>query len=216
VPSPLRGKKVLITAGPTREHLDPIRFMTNASSGRAGLALAKAALARGARVVVVLGPTDLEFPRSVKVVRVTTGMEMYEAALREAKGAAVAIGAAAVSDWRFQSAAPRKLKRRPGPLRLTLLPNPDIIMALARRRSPRRIVVGFALETHAAARFARRKLEKKGLDAIVANGPESLAGDSFSKAVVYTRGGAARPLNARSKDAAARKIVGIIEELVGK
>lgn len=211
----LRGRTVLITAGPTREHLDPVRYMTNGSSGRVGAALAKAAAARNARVVVVSGPTDVTYPAGVEVVRVTSGLEMYKEALRRAKRAEVIIGAAAVSDWRFAKSSSRKIKRKPGALRLTLIPNPDIIKALASRRPAGQVVVGFALETHAPLRYARKKLVEKGLDAIVVNGPATLSGSSID-ATVVTRGGAARPLGVLTKRAAAAKILDIVEELLGK
>ena len=212
--SPLAGRLVLITSGPTREHLDPIRYLTNSSSGRTGVALAKAAAARGARVVVVSGPSELAFPPSITVVRVTTGLQMHAAVLRRAKRADVIIGAAAVSDWRFSKSSDRKIKRKPGALRLTLLPNPDIIKAAARRRPKGRdqIIVGFALETHDALSHAKQKLERKGLDAVVVNGPSALAGKT-SAAVLLLRGGAARNLGKGAKSAIARRIIKEVERI---
>ncbi|MBI4062195.1 MAG: bifunctional 4'-phosphopantothenoylcysteine decarboxylase/phosphopantothenoylcysteine synthetase, partial [Elusimicrobia bacterium] len=123
----LRGRAVLITSGPTREHLDPVRFLTNASSGAMGWALAAAARAAGARVAVVSGPSVLAPPRGVFVAPVTSALEMRRETLRRARAACVVIGAAAVSDWRAPRAAAHKLKRSASPLRLTLVPNPDII-----------------------------------------------------------------------------------------
>ena len=212
--SPLAGRLVLITSGPTREHLDPIRYLTNSSSGRMGQALASAAAARGARVVVVSGPSELAFPPSIQVVRVTTGLQMHAAVLRRAKRADVIIGAAAVSDWRFAKFSDRKIKRKPGPLRLTLLPNPDIIKAAALRRPKGRdqIIVGFALETHDARSHAKQKLARKGLDAVVVNGAASLAGKSTS-AVFVSRGGAARALGSGAKTGIARRIIKEVERI---
>ena len=189
----LRGRRVLITSGPTREHLDPVRYMTNASSGAMGFALAAAARALGAKVVVVSGPTALPPPRGVEVVPVTTAREMRRETLRRSRAAALVIGAAAVSDWRFASASPRKIKRRPGPVRLTLLPNPDIIKDAASRRRPGQVFVGFALETHRAADHARGKLERKGLDLVVANGPENVASGRARVALVSRTGVRAVP-----------------------
>ena len=203
--SSLRGRAVLITSGPTREHLDPVRFLTNASSGAMGFALAAAARALGARVSVVSGPTALPAPRGVRVARVVTGLEMLRAVRARARGADLVIGAAAVSDWRFARAARHKIKRRPGVLRLTVVPNPDIIQDAASRRRPGQVFVGFALETRRAAANARAKLVRKGLDLVVANGPENLA-SGRARAILVTRDGA-RPLPEGTKARVARAIV---------
>ncbi len=208
-----RSLTVLITSGPTREHLDPIRFMTNASSGRMGFALAVAARKLGARAVVVSGPTELRPPKGVEVVPVVSALEMHRAVMARRAKADVVIGAAAVSDWRFFGAASRKLKRKPGPLRLTLLPNPDIIRDVARRRKPGQLVVGFALETHDALAYARRKLAVKRLDAVVANGPASLSGKR-GEAVLVLKDGTAKRLGSTTKDALAKKILAQLEPLL--
>jgi phosphopantothenoylcysteine decarboxylase/phosphopantothenate--cysteine ligase len=204
VTNPWKGKRVLITSGPTREHLDPIRFMTNASSGRMGFALAAEAARMGARVTVVSGPTAETPPRGIRVVPVVTGLEMHRRTLALARAADAVIGAAAVSDWRFASASAHKIKRRPGALRLTLIPNPDIIKDLARRRGPGQLVVGFALETRDAVKSARSKLVKKGLDLVVANGPASLSSGRM-KAILVTRSGAKAA--AGTKQGIAKKIL---------
>lgn len=211
--SPLRGKLVLITSGPTREHLDPIRFMSNGSTGKMGAALAKAALSRGAKVTVITGPVTIDYPKGAEIVRVITALEMYEQTLRRAKRPAVVIGAAAVSDWRFARTATQKIKRGPGETSLTLVPNPDIMAAVGKRKKKGQVVVGFALETEHRAAHAARKLRAKQLDAIVANGPSSLGG-SVSEAVLLTRGDHLVPLGRASKDAQARKIVREIERLL--
>lgn len=208
----LRGRRVLITAGATREPLDPVRFLTNASSGAMGLALAAAARARGARVTVVRGPSPLPAPRGVEVVPVVTAREMRRETLRRSRGAALVVGAAAVSDWRFARTAAHKVKRVPGPLRLTLLPNPDIIRDAASRRRPGQVFVGFALETRRAVAHAREKLARKGLDLVVANGPENL-GSRRARVILVTRE-AARPLPEGSKARVARAIVAEAERLL--
>lgn len=206
-PSPLRGRRVLITAGPTREHLDPIRFLSNASSGAMGFALAGAARALGADVTVVLGPTTLRPPRGVAIVSVVTALEMRRETLKRSRAAALVIGAAAVSDWRFldKTTSKHKLKRRPGPLRLTLIPNPDIIKEAASRRRPGQVFVGFALETRRAVEHALEKLTGKGLDLVVANGPSNLS-SGRARATLVARA-FARPIPEGSKARVARVIV---------
>lgn len=180
----LRGRTVLITSGPTREHLDPVRFLTNASSGAMGFALAAAAKSAGAKVTVISGPTCLEPPRGIRVVKVVTALEMRKETLRRVRGAAVVIGAAAVSDWRVASVKSQKIKRNDSPLRLTLIPNPDIIRDAAAKRRPGQIFVGFALETRRETAHARGKLARKGLDLVVANGPASLASGRIAATLV--------------------------------
>ena len=180
----LHGRAVLITSGPIREYLDPVRFLTNASSGAMGFALAAAARSAGATVTVVSGPTNLAPPLGVRVVPVVTALEMRRETLRRSGAAMVVIGAAAVSDWRVAKAAAHKIKRSASSLRLTLIPNPDIIKDAAARRRPGQIFVGFALETRRATEHARGKLARKGLDLVVANGPESLASGRIAATMV--------------------------------
>lgn len=201
----LSGRRVLITSGPTRERLDPVRFLTNASSGAMGFALAAAARALGARVTVVTGPVSLPPPRGVEVVRVETALEMRRETLKRSRAAALVVGAAAVSDWRFARPARHKIKRRPGLLRLTVVPNPDIIKDAASRRRKGQVFVGFALETRRAVEHARAKLERKGLDLVVANGPASLS-SSRARVTLVTKD-AARALPELPKARAARAIV---------
>jgi phosphopantothenoylcysteine decarboxylase/phosphopantothenate--cysteine ligase len=210
--SPLRGRRVLITSGPTREHLDPIRFMTNASSGAMGFALADAARELGAKVTVVSGPTGLTAPRGVAVVPVVTALEMRRETLKRSRAAALVIGAAAVSDWRFPAVARHKIKRRAGPLRLTVVPNPDIIRDAASRRLPGQVFVGFALETRRAAEHARAKLVRKGLDLIVANGPADLA-SGRARAMLVSREDV-RSIPEGSKARVARAIVAAAVKLI--
>ena len=204
-PPDLRDRRVLITSGPTREFLDPIRFLTSASSGAMGFALAAAARDRGARVTVISGPTGLPAPRGVTVVPVTTARQMLAQALRRAPDASLIFGAAAVSDWRFRRAAPHKIKHDRRALRLTVVPNPDIIKAVASRRRPGQIVVGFALETRGLARSARAKLIDKDLDLIVANGPASLSSQRARVTLVSRR--STRRLPRSSKARVARAIL---------
>lgn len=164
----LQGVKVLVTAGPTREPLDPVRFISNPSSGKMGYALAEEARDRGADVVLVSGPTALEPPAGVRVVRVDTAEEMREAVLREFPDTRVVIKAAAVSDYRPAAVAPEKIKKERETITVELVRNPDILQELGERKGDR-ILVGFAAETHDLLRHAREKMARKHLDLVVAN-----------------------------------------------
>ena len=162
------GETVLVTAGPTCEDLDPVRFLTNRSSGKMGYALAEAAIRRGARVILVSGPTDLAAPASVDWVPVRTTEQMQRAVREHAAQATVAIMAAAVADYRPVAPQAKKMKRATGRLTVELEPTADILAELGREKG-RRILVGFAAETDHVAEHAREKLTRKGADMIVAN-----------------------------------------------
>jgi phosphopantothenoylcysteine decarboxylase/phosphopantothenate--cysteine ligase len=163
----LAGETVLITAGPTREKIDPVRYLTNRSSGRMGYALAEAALRRGARVLLVSGPTALTPPGAAEVTRVESAEEMRQAVLRLLPHATIVVKTAAVADYRPKSTASQKIKRT-GPMSLELEPTADILSEVARHKQSQ-IVVGFAAETQNALENARKKLATKSLDAIVVN-----------------------------------------------
>src|SRR5579859_1638393 len=163
----LAGETVLITAGPTREKIDPVRYLTNRSSGRMGYALAEAALRRGARLLLVTGPTALTPPGAAEVTRVESTEEMRQAVLKLLPQATIVIKTAAVSDYRPKAAASQKIKRS-GPMTLELEATPDILQELSRKKGSH-IVVGFAAETENALENARKKLASKNLDAIVVN-----------------------------------------------
>jgi phosphopantothenoylcysteine decarboxylase/phosphopantothenate--cysteine ligase len=163
----LAGETVLLTAGPTREKIDPVRYITNRSSGRMGYALAEAAIRRGAHVLLVSGPTTVRPPDAVEVTRVETTAEMREAVLKLLPQATIVIKTAAVSDYRPKAAAGQKLKRT-GPMSLELEPTEDILAELAGKKS-NQLVIGFAAETENVLENARKKLAKKSLDAIVVN-----------------------------------------------
>ncbi|MBI4391217.1 MAG: bifunctional phosphopantothenoylcysteine decarboxylase/phosphopantothenate--cysteine ligase CoaBC [candidate division NC10 bacterium] len=164
----LAGRYLLMTAGPTYEPLDPIRFVGNRSSGRMGFALAEAAAARGARVTLVTGPTHLAPPAGVECVRVETTQEMYEAVLARAAEADAVIKAAAPADYRPSTVAPAKIKKGREVLSMELTPTPDILGELGRRKGAA-VLVGFAAETEDLVANAREKLRKKNLDLVVAN-----------------------------------------------
>jgi len=163
----LAGETVLITAGPTREKIDPVRYITNRSSGRMGYALAEAAIRRGAHVLLVSGPTTVRPPDAAEVTRVETAAEMREAVLKLLPQATIVIKTAAVSDYRPKASAGQKLKRT-GPMSLELEPTEDILAELAGKKS-NQLVIGFAAETENVLENARKKLAKKSLDAIVVN-----------------------------------------------
>jgi len=184
----LAGESVLITAGPTREKIDPVRFLTNRSSGRMGYALAESALRRGARVLLVSGPTSLTPPGAAEVTRVESTEEMRDAVLALLPQASIVIKTAAVADYRPKSAAGQKIKRK-GPMTLELEATPDILKEIATKKVTQ-IVVGFAAETENVLENARQKLVSKNLDAIVVNdvSREGVGFDSDRNAVtIITR-----------------------------
>ena len=161
------SETVLITAGPTREKIDPVRYLTNRSSGRMGYALAEAALRRGARVLLVTGPTALNPPGAAEVTRVESAEEMRQAVLKLLPEATIVIKTAAVSDYRPKSPASQKIKRS-GPVTLELEPTTDILAEIVRHKQSQ-LIIGFAAETQNALENARKKLASKSLDAIVVN-----------------------------------------------
>jgi len=168
----LAGRKVLVTAGPTREPIDPVRFISNPSSGKMGYAVARVAARRGAEVTLVSGPTQLADPPGVKVVRVETAEEMARAVEREQGGMDLFVGAAAVSDYRPVAASPQKIKKGAGDETLVLSRTPDILAGLGARHAGRRdapVLVGFAAETEEVIARAREKLKGKRCDLVVAN-----------------------------------------------
>jgi len=167
-PASLSGLRVVITAGPTREAIDPVRYLSNHSSGKMGYALATAARACGAEVTLISGPTALACPYGVHCIDVTTALEMREAVLEQVTGAQIFIAAAAVADYRASEAAPEKIKKHGEELTVTLVRNPDILAEVS-HGAARPFCIGFAAETHELELHAREKLAKKRLDMIAAN-----------------------------------------------
>ena len=164
----MEGETVLVTAGPTVEDIDPVRFVSNRSSGRMGYRLAEAARDRGARVVLVSGPTSLPPPARIELVRVRSAEEMQKAVARHVGEATIVAMAAAVSDYRPATVSPTKLKKTDGPTRLELVRTPDILLSLGASKGGR-FLVGFAAETNAVVENARKKRAEKRLDLMVAN-----------------------------------------------
>ncbi len=199
------GKRVLVTAGPTREPVDPVRYLSNRSSGKMGFAVAEAARDRGAQVVLVAGPTSLAPPRDVKVLRVTTTQEMKEAVSAEFDRCDVAVKAAAPADFTPAEVAENKIKKQgDGELVLHLRQTPDILAALGRQKTTQ-FLCGFAAETRAVETYAREKLERKNLDMIVAN-DVSAPGVGFdvdtNTVTMYTRDGQALCVSGSKREVA--------------
>jgi len=204
----LAGQRVVVTAGPTREPIDPVRYISNRSSGRMGYALAAAAARRGAQVTLVSGPTALMPPPVAAFVPVQTAEDMREAVLHHASGAAIVIKAAAVADYRVRQAAAQKIKGKRD-LTLDLVPNPDILAEVAARGTGA-FIVGFAAETNDVAANARAKLEAKGIDLLVANdvSRRDIGFDAEDNEVLLIdRWGGARPLPRMPKAAVADAIL---------
>lgn len=168
-PRDLRGERILITAGATREEMDPVRFISNRSSGRMGFSLAAAARARGAEVTVIAGVTTADPPSNVRLLRALSAEEMRTAVMKEISGASIFIAIAAVADYRPAERAPRKLKKSDSSLVLRLERTPDILSEVSESRHDGLLVVGFAAETNDTVSYAHEKLRSKNLDLIVAN-----------------------------------------------
>ncbi len=165
----LKDKKIIVTAGPTREPIDPVRYITNHSSGKMGYAIAEKAAYRGAEVLLISGPTTLPSPYGVQRIDVNTTMEMYEAVMEKAKWANIIIKAAAVADFRPAVVAENKIKKADADLIIPLTRNPDILKELGNRKAPNTILIGFAAETQDLIENAKKKIQNKNLDFIVAN-----------------------------------------------
>jgi phosphopantothenoylcysteine decarboxylase/phosphopantothenate--cysteine ligase len=187
----LKGRRVLVTSGPTREPIDPVRFLSNHSSGKQGHAVARAAAEAGAEVVLISGPVEIADPKGVKTVHVETAAQMLKAA-EQALPVDVAIFAAAVADWRVADQAKEKLKKTNGKSTLDLVENPDVLATIAQHKKRPTLVIGFAAETEKLLEHARAKLKSKGCDWIVANdvSPESgVFGGSSNTVHLVTRNG---------------------------
>ncbi len=189
-PKLLKGKKVVVTAGATREYIDPVRFISNPSSGKMGYALAKVAAAMGAEVTLISGKTCLETPYRVKRIEVESVEEMKEAALRGFEGADAYISAAAIGDYTPVKRSSSKIKKGEGELILRLKRTPDILKLIGQRKREGQVVVGFAAETDSLIENAKRKLLEKNLDLIVANSVnEGVFGSSQTRVFIVERNG---------------------------
>lgn len=212
----LKNKKVLITAGPTREYIDPVRYISNDSSGRMGYALAEAAFRMGARVVLISGPTGLKPPEGVKLIPVVSAREMYKKATTEGKGADIIMCAAAVSDFRpgrKQNGKIKKADLRPktqdtGPqmLNIELVENPDILKSLGKTKKRGQLLVGFALETENLKKNALKKMKDKNCDMIVGN-LNGVIGAKNTSITIFKKDGKTLSIKNKSKIVAANIII---------
>jgi len=212
----LAGRKFVITAGPTVEPIDPVRYISNRSSGKMGFALAAAAVERGAQVSLISGPVNLLPPPKVKFIQVETAAQMLKAVKEEFTGADVLIMAAAVADFRAKSVARQKIKKKDKPPALELAANPDILQEITAKKG-KRIVVGFALETENLIAGAEKKLKEKKLDMIVANNPtepDAGFGSDFNRAAILLKGKKPLQLELMTKTALANRVLDEIGKLL--
>lgn len=211
----LAGKRVLITAGPTMEPVDPVRFFSNHSSGKMGYALAKAAEQAGAEVTLVSGPVHLKVPERVRCIHVKRAQEMYDAVMEHLPEADVVIKAAAVADYRPVEVLQQKIKKNADRLQIELTKNPDIAASIGKKKRPDQLLVGFAAETEKVAEYAQQKRVRKNMDLIVAN-QVSLPGIGFgsdqNRVTVFDHTGVVLDLPVMSKEEIAMKIISLIGE----
>ncbi len=210
----LAGLRVAITAGPTREAFDPVRFVGNAATGETGIALAREAALRGADVTLILGPTHLDPPAGARTVRVENAEQMLQAALEHARGADLIVATAAVSDWRPERREEQKVKKTGEDQNVRMVRNPDVLAEIAKNKG-RSFVVGFAAETQNHESNAREKLARKNLDAIAVNdvsGNRGFGAQTNELTVLWGREGR-RELGSASKSVLAARLLDCIEEL---
>lgn len=203
-----RRLHILITAGPTREYFDSVRFISNPSTGKMGYAVAAAAVRAGHEVTLVSGPVSLEAPKGVRLIRVETAAEMAAAAKKAFKSCDAVVLTAAVSDYRPAKRAKRKLPKTAYGRAVALEPTEDIAAALGRVKG-NRISIGFAMEDHNGRRKAEAKMRRKNCDVIVLNGPENVGADR-AKVEVLVRGGAWKSWGCGTKAGIADKLVGLV------
>ncbi|MDY5350018.1 MAG: bifunctional phosphopantothenoylcysteine decarboxylase/phosphopantothenate--cysteine ligase CoaBC [Candidatus Ventricola sp.] len=215
----MEGLRVMVTAGPTREPLDPVRYISNRSSGKMGYAIARAAARRGAQVTLLSGPVSLPKPEGVEVVPILTTQELLERAGERVDAQDVLIQAAAPADYRAKEIAPQKIKKQGGAgMTLELVENPDVAAALGQRKQPHQVFVGFAAETNDVQAHARDKLARKNLDMIVAN-DVTRPGAGFdvdTNIVTLMTGEGSIALELMTKDEVAQRILDRVLELRGE
>jgi phosphopantothenoylcysteine decarboxylase/phosphopantothenate--cysteine ligase len=201
--------RILITSGPTRQYLDPVRYLSNASSGRMGSALGAAAMEAGHDVVIVSGPVDVDYPPGAEVLYVVSTEEMLRSCQEAFARCHGLIAAAAPCDYRPVQVARHKLRKSDGPLRMELIETPDIVATLAKSKGSR-WMVAFALETEDEHMRALQKLERKKCDLVVLNGPASIHGPNTEAEILDPSGRVLLALSGRKEDAA-KQIIGVIE-----
>jgi len=206
----LKGVRVVITAGPTREAVDPVRYITNHSSGKMGFALAEAFKHQGAEVCVIAGPVSLSLSEGIERLNVQSAQDMYDAALdQQKKGFDIFVGAAAVADYRPVNTATQKMKKNDQNLVIELQENPDIIAAIAKQSNERTLIVGFAAETNDVVQYAQSKLQRKRLDLVIANdvSDTSIGFNSDNNQVTLVDGRSCETLPKLSKSELSRTLV---------
>jgi phosphopantothenoylcysteine decarboxylase/phosphopantothenate--cysteine ligase len=211
----LSGKQVVITAGPTREAIDPVRYISNHSSGKMGYALASAMIDAGASVTLISGPVSLESPERCELIRVISAKDMLNAASNTAKTADIFISAAAVADYYVAEAATQKIKKNSEEMSLNLSKTPDIVSILS-ENNPKLFIVGFAAETDHVETHAREKLNRKKLDAIIANdvSRSDIGFNSDDNEALWIDGDSCKPLGKKSKTQLAREIAVLIADKI--
>lgn len=213
----LKGKKILLTVGPTREYLDPVRFITNESSGKMGFAIAEELIKEGAELIIVSGPVAIQTKVSEDCIKkVTTALEMYEVCQKHFKEIDIAIFTAAVADYRPKHPATSKIKKDGDNAIVEFIKNPDIAAEFGEIKLPHQISVGFALETDNVIENAQTKLTKKGFDMIVINSPNVGEGFGYdtNKVSIISKGQAIQDYPIKSKIEVAKDIVAKIKLLV--
>ena len=212
----LKGKRVVVTAGGTIERIDPVRYITNDSSGKMGFAIAAAARDMGAEVTLVMGSTQVQPPTNVEVIRVQSAQDMYEAVSSHWEHADIVVKAAAVADYRPKEVYEEKMKKKGDTLSLELVKNIDILETLGKQKS-HQFLIGFAAETHSVEMYAREKLERKNCDLIVANDvarPGIGFGADTNAVHVYDREGLVEELQVMSKEDIAHRLLAIAAERI--
>jgi phosphopantothenoylcysteine synthetase/decarboxylase len=209
--------RFVVTAGPTREAIDPVRFISNRSSGKMGYAIAEAALAKKHEVTLISGPAGMVPPRGAKNVSIITSDELYAAVHRAVRECDALVMCAAVADYKPAAISARKMKKRKTAFALKLIPTRDILVSLPKRR--RYLVVGFAAETHGLTQNAQKKLRAKNCDAIVANdvsGSETGMESDENEVTIFFRNGESQKISRASKKIIARELVKIIAKMFEK
>jgi len=205
--------RILITAGGTREYIDPVRFISNASSGRMGYVLARAALKAGHTVTLITAPTSLRIPNGVKVIRIETAAQMFEAVKKHFRRCDCLIMAAAVADYTPVHPAKTKIKKTGQSITLTLTPTRDILKWAGEHKKKDHVIVGFALEDKALRTRAEKKMKDKNLDMVVANSPAVIGADT-SSVQIKTLDSPWRKIERATKTTIAKKIIKLIDNFV--
>lgn len=212
----MKRKNILITAGPTKEYIDPVRFISNNSSGKMGYLLAEEAKKRGAKVILISGPVNLNPPKNVKIINVVSAEQMFGQVTEHIKKCDVFISCAAVSDYKPEKYSKNKIKKTGNSINLKLVPNPDILMSITQSlnlsisQSP--VIIGFALESQNLIRNALKKLKEKKLDMIIANKVNSMNSDKTTGAIIIKN--KIEIFKNISKKLLAKKIFAVLEKLL--